>query len=398
MARPINRLSARAVQTTTKTGYHADGGGLYLLVGPTGAKSWVFRYQFQGRRREMGLGPAAVVSLQEARMAALAQRKVLVEGRDPIEVKRLTLGTAPTFGECAAAYIASQRVGWRNDAQANQWEQSLRDYGPDPGMPVDRVTTDVVMSCLMPIWTTKTETANRVRGRIERILDSAKVRGHRDGENPARWRGHLDKLLPKPSAVATTGHHSAMPFLDLPAFMAQLRERDNRSRRGLAFVILTAARTEEVTGANWPEFDLDRRIWTVPAGRMKGKREHIVPLSDAAVAILQGLPRNAPPFSMSENTMLYLVQRAPPKGFGLPYTVHGFRSAFRDWAAETTDFPGEVVEMALAHKIRNRVEAAYRRGALIEKRRELMAEWAAYCLGLRDVHAAPSPNETAQTV
>jgi integrase len=236
----------------------------------------------------------------------------------------------------------------------------------------------VVLDCLRPIWTDITETAKRVQGRCARIWDAEKVAGHAAGENPARWKGHLDHLLPKPSKVRKPEHHAAMPFADVPGFLARVAERDNRTRRALRFCVLTAARTEEVVGADWPEFDLARKLWTIPAGRMKAGREHLVPLPDAAVAILEALPRNVPPFTLSENAMLYLVQRPAPKGYGLPYTVHGFRSSFSDWAHETTSFPHEVIEMALAHTIKNKAEAAYRRGHLIDKRRELMQAWAAY--------------------
>lgn len=329
----------------------------------------------------MGLGSVTVVSLQEARAAALAQRKVLAAGDDPIAARRAAMAAGTTFGEAATAFIASQKAGWKNDAQADQWEQSLRDYGPASTMPVDKIDTPTVMACLTPIWTTKTETAARVRGRIERVLDWAKVHGHRTGDNPARWRGHLDKLLPKPSKVARARHHAAMPYADVPALMQRLAERDGRARLALRFVILTAARTEEATGAQWAEFDLARALWTIPAGRMKGGREHLVPLSPAAVALLEPLSRDASPFALSENAMLYLLQRPTPKGLDLPFTVHGFRSSFRDWAAETQDTPNEIVEMALAHAIRNKAEAAYRRGSLIDKRRALMDAWASYLQG-----------------
>lgn len=381
MARPINRLSARAVQTLTKQGYHADGGGLYLLVKPTGSKSWVLRFRRGGRLREMGLGSTQVVSLQEARAAALEHRKHLASGEDPIDARRAARSAGATFGQAAEAYIDAHRAGWKNNAQADQWAQSLRDYGPAESLPIAQVDTSLVMACLKPIWSTKTETATRVRGRIERVLDWAKVHGLRDGDNPARWRGHLENLLPKPSKVKPKRHHAAMPFVDVPAFMARLPERDAKSRRALRFTILTAARTEEVTGATWAEFDLEAMLWTVPASRMKGGREHVVPLTPAAAAILAGLPRSAPPFALSENAMLYLLQKPAPKGFGLPFTVHGFRSSFRDWAAEQTDFAREVAEMALAHAIRDKTEAAYRRGALIEKRRTLMTAWADFLIG-----------------
>lgn len=378
MARPTNRLSARAVQTTTDAGYHADGGGLYLLVGPTGGKSWVYRYQRSGRRREMGLGSAAVVTLQEARGAALAQRRMLASGNDPLAARAASRTTGRSFGECADALIESLAPGWKNEAQAEQWAQSLRDYGPARDLPVADVDTRTIMDCLRPVWATRTETASRVRSRIERVLDWARVHGLRSGDNPARWRGHLDHLLPRPSKVAKPGHHAAMPYPDVPALLSRLAEREGRARRALRFTILTAVRTNETTGAQWGEFDLSAGLWTIPAGRMKGGRPHVVPLPDAALAILRPLPRDQPPFRLTENAMLYLLQRVPPKGLGLPYTVHGFRSSFRDWAAETTGHPGEVVEMALAHAIRDKAEAAYRRGNLLDKRRELMEAWAAY--------------------
>ncbi len=303
---------------------------------------------------------------------------MLLVGDDPILARRVARSAGTSFGEAADAYIASHRAGWKNDAQADQWAQSLRDYGPARSTPIADVNTPLVMACLRPIWEAKTVTATRVRGRIERVLDWAKVHGMREGENPARWRGHLENLLPKPSKVSKTQHHAAMPFAQAPAFMNILAQRDARSRRALRFTILTAARTEEVTGANWSEFDLKQRLWTIPAGRMKGGRQHTVPLTSAAIQILEPLPRDEPPFSLSENAMLYLLQKTPPKGLGLPFTVHGFRSSFRDWASETTDFPHEVVEMALAHAIRNKAEAAYRRGHLLEKRRSLMEAWSHY--------------------
>ncbi|MFK2876876.1 tyrosine-type recombinase/integrase [Rhodanobacter hydrolyticus] len=375
MGRPINRLSARQV-ATAKAGYHADGGGLYLQVTDAGTRSWVLRYQFKGRRREMGLGAVALVSLQDARHTALGHRQALLQGIDPLDARRAAQAvTGMTWGACVDAFIETHRHGWKNDAQAEQWEQSLKDYGPARDAEVARIDTPAVLACLHPIWTDKTETATRVRGRIERILDWARVSGYRSGENPARWRGHLDKLLPRPSKVKRAQHHAAMPYSDLPAFIPELLARRALAAKAMHFTLLTAARTGEVTGMPWAELDLDAGLWTIPVERMKGGAEHVVPLVPEAVAILKGLPRNKPPFPLSENAMLYLLQ----KRMGKPFTVHGFRSSFRDWAAEKTDFPAEVVEMALAHTIRNKVEAAYRRGALLEKRRKLMEAWAAYC-------------------
>jgi len=378
MARPINRLSARQV-ATAKAGYHADGGGLYLLVSDAGTRSWVFRYQRHKRAHEMGLGATAVVSLQEARQAALTQRRVLAAGKDPLLERRTARSAvARLWGQAVDDFIDAHRPEWKNAGQADQWTQSLRDYGPDRELPLEAITTGVVLDCLRPIWTEITETAKRVQGRCARIWDAEKVAGHVAGENPARWKGHLDHLLPKPSKVKKPEHFAAMPYVDAPAFMARLVERNNRTRRALRFTILTAARTEMVVGAQWSEFDLGRKVWTVPKERMKAGREHLIPLPDAAMRILEALPRKVPPFTLSENSMLYLVQRPAPKGYELPYTVHGFRSSFSDWAHETTSFPHEVIEMALAHTIKNKAEAAYRRGHLLDKRRELMDAWAVF--------------------
>lgn len=372
MGRPINRLTARAV-ATLPAGLHADGGGLYLNVTDGGTRSWVMRYQLRGARHEIGLGPTSLVSLQEARQRALEHRRALARGEDPLEARRAARALQrPTWGQCVDRFIAAKRSGWKNAEQAHQWEHSLRAYGPDRALPVDRVDTGVVLACLAPIWAAKTETASRVRGRIERVLDFARVSEYREGENPARWRGHLDHMLAAPTRVARRRHFAAMPYPDVPAFVAALRARRAHSALALRFTILTAARTDEVIGAPWSEFDLDRALWTIPPERMKAGREHAVPLSDQALALLADLPLDAPPFALSENAMLYLVQKRMRR----PVTVHGFRSSFRDWAAETTRFPAEVVEMALAHAIKDKTEAAYRRGTLLEKRRELMQAWA----------------------
>lgn len=373
MARPINRLSARKVATAS-AGYHADGGGLYLLVSPTGSRSWVLRYQLAGRRREMGLGSAALFGLAEARQRALQARRLLADGIDPITARASAQAAAGrTWGQAVEDFIESHRHGWKSDAQADQWRQSLRDHGPDADFPVTAIDTALVVETLRRIWTTKTETATRVRGRIERIWDAERVAGTVTGDNPARWRGHLDKLLPRPAKVAKVQHFAAMPYADAPAFWQSLGARKGLARDALRFTMLTAARTGEVTGLVSEEIDGD--LWTIPAERMKAGREHPVPLVPAALAILRANPQG---FPLSENGMLALLQRQPPKGFGLPYTVHGFRSTFRDWAAETTNFPREVVEMALAHTIRDKAEAAYRRGKLLAKRRELMQAWADY--------------------
>lgn len=328
----------------------------------------------------MGLGSAAVVTLVEARHAALQARKTLVAGKDPIAERRSAQAHGLTFGQAADAYIEAHRSGWKNEAQANQWAQSLKDHGPDREIPVAGVDTAVVLATLSRIWTTKTETATRVRGRIEKILDWARVKGLREGENPARWRGHLESLLPKPAKLKKGGHHPAMPYADVPAFMVRLVERDAISRRALRFTILTAARTAEVTKATWAEFDLEAGIWTRPAEHMKGGIEHRVPLTPDLVAKLKTMPRHKPPFPLSENGMLNLLQKHMHHPM---FTVHGFRSSFSDWAHEKTDFPNHVIEMALAHTIKDKAEAAYRRGDLLDKRRELMAAWAGW-LGLTE--------------
>ena len=327
----------------------------------------------------MGLGPFPLFGLADARQRAQDARRLLADGIDPIEHRNGRTATqGAKWGDVVDDAIDSLRAGWKDERQADQWAASLRDHGPDRTLAIRAVTTAVAVECLRRIWISKTETATRVRGRCERVWDYARVSGLVEGDNPFRWRGHLDKLLPKPSKVARTAHHAAMPYADLPAFMATLRAGDSISRVALEFTILTAARTGEVTGAAWAEFDLDAKLWTIPAERMKAGRDHTIPLVDRAVALLADLPRDKPPFALSENTMLYLLQRTPPKGLGLPYTVHGFRSAFSDWAHETTAHPNHVIEMALAHTIPNKAEAAYRRGALLDKRRELMADWAAY--------------------
>lgn len=381
MARPINRLSARAVQSA-KPGMHADGAGLYLLVTSEGTASWIFRYRRKTRLRDMGLGSLRDFTLAEARERAREARKALADGLDPIEHRRaLRASVTRTWGAAVEEYIAAQESAWKNAEQAAQWRQSLTAYGPKAELPVGAVDTDLVLDCLRPIWNSKTETASRVRGRIERVWSAEKVKQNVVGENPARWRGHLDHLLPKPAKVKRKRHFAAMPYAAAPAFMAKLTARDGIARRALRFTILTAARTNETCGMAWSELDLEAKLWRVPASKMKGSEEHVVPLTDEALAILEGLPRNEPPFPISEGTMLALLQHDPPKGFGLPYTVHGFRSTFHDWASEEGDWPEHVIDQALAHKIPDAVKAAYRRGNLLAKRRELMEAWAAYLAG-----------------
>lgn len=390
----IHRLSALRVAKLKEPGYHGDGGGLYLQVSAAGTKSWIFRFKMNGRSREMGLGSLNTVTLADARGVAAECRRRVLEGVDPIEARkavkdlgRLEAARAMTFSACATAYISAHRASWKNAKHANQWENTLATYA-DPvlgALPVQSVDTTLVIRVLEPIWTTKTETASRLRGRIESILDWAKVRGLRAGENPARWKGHLDTLLPARSKVQAVEHHAALPYDEMGPFMHLLRTETGVGARALEFLILTAARTGEVIGATWGEFDLTQNVWNVPAERMKAKREHRVPLPAAAVKVLSAMqairtsdfvfPGGRQGRPLSNMAMLALLKRMKRSDL----TAHGFRSTFRDWAAECTAYPGEVAEAALAHMVGDKVEAAYRRGDLFEKRRRMMNDWAKHC-------------------
>jgi integrase len=375
---------------------HTDGGGLYLQVTKGGARTWIYRFMLNRRAREMGLGPLHTVSLAEAREKARECRKLRLEGIDPIEARkakraeeRLAEATAMTFQECAEAYIAAHKAGWKSPKHAKQWPSTLETYVyPVFGaLPVQAVDVGLIMKALEPIWQSKPETASRVRGRIEAVLDWATARGYRKGENPARWRGHLDKLLPARAKVRKVEHHAALPYPEVGEFIAALRGQGGVAARALEFLILTTARTGEVIGARWDEFDPGAKMWTVPAERMKAGKEHRVPLSGRALAIIEEMKAarvNDHPFvfpggrqgrPLSNMAMLQLLRRMGRHGL----TAHGFRSTFRDWAAEQTHFPTEVAEMALAHTVSDKVEAAYRRGDLVQKRRELMEAWARYC-------------------
>ena len=392
--RQKERLSAKAVTHARTPGYYADGGGLYLQVSPSGTKSWVFRYALAGRAREMGLGPLHTVMLADARRRAAACRLLLVDGIDPIEARNakragdaLDAARSITFTECAEAYIKTHRASWKNAKHADQWTNTLETYcGPVIGsLPVQAVDTGLVLKVLEPIWTAKPETATRLRARIERVLDWATVRTYRTGDNPARWRGHLDKLLPALKKSKRVKHHPALPFDRMAEFMEALRTQEGIAARALELLILTAARTNEVIGATWEEIDLNAALWTIPASRMKAHREHRVPLSPRAVKLLQGLeakrqgdyvfPGQREGAPLSNMAMLALLKRMDRTNL----TVHGFRSTFRDWTSERTSYPREVCEMALAHAVGDKVEAAYRRGDLFEKRRRLMADWAKFC-------------------
>ena len=392
MKRKVGRLSAIEVKTLSKVpGMHPDGGGLYLQVSRAGVPSWIFRYSVGERReRHMGLGPYHTVSLKKAREKALECRNLRLDGIDPIEYRKaarvqalLETARVMTFKECAQTYIAAHRDSWRNPKHAKQWPATLERYVyPVFGdLPVQAIDIDLIVRVLEPIWKTKNETASRVRGRIEAVLNWATVRKFRHGDNPARWRGHLEELLAKKSAVA---HHAALAYAEVPAFMTMLREQDGLAARALQFAILVAGRTNEVLGARWAEIDLEGRLWAIPGERMKAGREHRVPLSDASAAILGPLPRvsefvfpGARTGRPLSNMAMTMVLRRMERG---DLTVHGFRSTFRDWCAERTNFPHEVAEMALAHAVGDKVEAAYRRGDLFDKRRGLAEAWSRYCM------------------
>lgn len=399
LAREIEKLSPAAVRRAKKPGLYSDGAGLYLHVGPDAGektgKSWIFRFMLNGRSREMGLGPLHTVGLSEAREIATECRKKLLNGIDPLEARdaernarRLEAASAITFKECAKKYIAANRAGWRNGKHADQWENTLTTYAYEVigGLSVAAIDTGHVTKILEPIWTTKTETASRLRGRIEMILDFAQTHRWRSGENPARWRGHLQNVLPKRSKVAKVAHHPALPWKEIGAFMPALSAEEGIAALALRYTILTTARTGETIGARWPEINLSEKLWTVPAERMKAGREHRVPLSPDAVAILREVaklktkdddyvfPGRKQGKPLSNMAMLMLLERMGRDDL----TVHGFRSTFRDWAGETGR-PDDIAEAALAHGKDDKTVAAYQRGDLLDRRRRLMDDWAAFC-------------------
>lgn len=401
MARPIHKLTPAIVERKSRIpGSYGDGGGLYLYVSPPSACSWVYCYTLEGKSREMGLGPYPDISLSEARELADEWRRVKARGQDPWEVResqrasnRATAARAITFETCAETYIAEHTAEWKSDKHGKQWGGTLKAYAyPHIGdTPVALVDDAAVQKVLKPIWTTKTETASRVRGRIEAILDWAKVKKYRDGENPARWRGHLEHVFPERTSVRPVKHFAAIDYEAVPAFFVELQKQDGVAADALEFTILTAARTTQTLKAHWSEIDMEKALWTIPGARMKGKkgkeRLHRVPLSKQAIPVLkkrhettggQGFvfpnPRK-PKKPLSNMAMLELLRRMGRDDI----TVHGFRSAFKDWAAEKTTFPNMVSEMALAHVIESETEEAYRRRDLLEKREKLMAAWATYC-------------------
>lgn len=393
MPKVAKELSALEVGRIKTDGAYAVGGvpGLYFRV-EGGSRAWVFRYVVDGQRRRMGLGPFPAVSLAQARDLGRAARQILQQGGDPLATRletrqqdRLAKAKAMTFKKACELFIASREAEWKNGKHRDQWENTLATYAePFIGaLGVDAIQTSHVMQVLDPIWRTKTETATRVRGRIEAILDWATVRGNRTGENPARWRGHLDHLLPKPSKIAKVKHHPAVPVGDAQAIAARIADAEGMAAKALLFQVLTATRSGEVRGARWSEIDMDACVWVLPADRMKAGREHRVPLSKQAIALLSTQPvidqcdlvfPSTKLTPLSDMTLTAVMRR-----MRLEAVPHGFRSTFRDWAAENTNFPNEVVEMALAHAIEDKTEAAYRRGDLLKKRAALMQEWADFC-------------------
>ena len=394
MPRKAKELSALEVGRLTTPGYHFVGGvaGLILQVIDSGARSWILRATVGDKRRDIGLGGFPDVTLAGAKEAARNARARILAGSDPVEERRAARSALIAaraammpFAEAASQYIAAHEAGWKSSKHAAQWTATLETYAnPIIGrIPVADIETAHVMRVLDPIWTTKTETASRVRGRIESVLDWATVRGFRKGDNPARWRGHLDNLLAPRAKVQKVEHHAALDYREVGAFMAELRTMDGLGARALEFAVLTATRSGEVRGATWAEFDLGAAVWTIPAGRMKAEREHRVPLSADALKLLNALPRIAGTdlvFPSAKNTQLSdMTLTAVLRRMGRDVTAHGFRSSFRDWAGETTAYAREVIEHALAHQLKDKAEAAYARGSLFDKRRRLMADWAKYC-------------------
>jgi integrase len=385
MGRTSKRLSALDVKNKVVPGRYADGDGLYLNIAAGKSKSWVFLWMKNGKRREMGLGSYPTISLVVARQRADECRRQVAEGLDPIAER--TRAAPMSFGDVADQFVASMASSFRNEKHRDQWKTTLSDaYCAElRKVPISDVDTESVLNVLTPIWQTKAETASRIRGRIERVLDFAAVKGWRSGENPARWRGHLKNALPARQKLSR-GHHAAMPYAEVPVYVKRLQSAQAMAARGLEFLILTASRSGEVIGARWSEIDLDAAIWTVPAERMKAGKEHRVPLPSRAVSILKALqetksnefifPGEKKDAPLSAMAFAMLMRRMKVD----QYTAHGFRSAFRDWAGDETSFPREIAEAALAHKVGDETEQAYRRSDALERRRKLMTAWADYCL------------------
>ena len=382
MPKKAKGLTARQVETMKTPGDHADGNGLYMRVKPSGMKTWLFRYQVNGHRHAMGLGSTRLKSLAQAREKSYELALKISDGIDPIQERKvLERKTSITFMDAAARYIKVMSPSWKNVKHAQQWQNTLDKYCiPIADLPVDKIDSYLVMQCLEPIWAVIPETASRIRGRMEKILDWSRVNGYREGENPARWSGHLDQSLPRKTKITTVKGHASMPYTELPQFWPVLNLLQGLGARALEFTILTACRTSEVLNAKWQEIDEPSQIWTIPAERMKAGKEHRVPLSNATLSLLNALKnqqrgdlifpgqkRNQP---LSNMTMLKVLQRLEHA-----YTPHGFRSTFRTWISEKTNHVHEVAEAALAHTIGDKVVAAYQRGDLFEKRRQLMLDW-----------------------
>ena len=386
MARQLKRLTARTVATTKKLGRHADGGNLYLTISQTGAgvsRRWTFLFSLNGKQREAGFGSVNDVTLAEAREKAAGYRSMLAKGIDPLAAKKAGQEAAAarkTFGQCADELIKSKRREWRSEVHAAQWRTTIDDYcGPILDKPVDAIDTQAVLGVLQPVWGRIPETASRLRGRIEAVLDFAKAHKLRSGENPASWRGNLALILPKRQKLSR-GHHKAMPYAEVPAFIGKLREVESVPALALEFAILTAARSGEVLGARWDEINMAAKVWTIEAGRMKAGLLHRVPLSVRAMEIVERMAE----IRTGDLVFAGHRRRRPLSGAAMGAlvtgaTVHGFRSSFRDWAGEETSFPREIAEQALAHAAGDATERAYRRGDALEKRRGLMTAWSNYC-------------------
>ena len=420
----LHKLSATRVKSESKMGRYGDGGGLYLNVTETGTKSWIFRYMKHGKASTLGIGAYPDTSLAEARELAAELRKQIRAGNNPaIERKAVAIAVraehanAVTFDHCAEKYIATHAPSWKNPKHCDQWRNTLKTYAsPTIGaLDVRKINTDHITQILETIWHKIPESAGRLRGRIESILDWATVKGHRTGDNPARWKGHLEMLLSAPNRKARIKHFPALPYDQMNMFMPQLQQQEGIAARAVEFAILTAARSGEVRGAKWEEFDLDAGLWTVPASRMKAKKDHRVTLSARAIKVIKDMKKikrgdliffgragkgGEEDKQLSDMSLSSVLKRmdgdnlsAGGKGWidttsGKRITVHGFRSSFRDWVSEETNYPGEMAEMALAHTVSDAVEAAYRRGDLLKKRIKMMQDWAGYCSGKKEKPAA----------